>query len=226
MQSKAFMSSLSRKKDCMKDFTVFNSKVWAGALQLAVGPVCIAAFNASAMYGLLPAAAFVIAVTLTDAAFIALACAGAAAIINKIKIKKIIKAVGSAILVLFGLYIILSALQSSNASTADLFKDISARSLFAQGFILTAANPLTIIFWGGVFSSQIINDKLNKKQMLIFGIGCVLSTLIALTCVSVLGSVAGKYLPGGVIKMLNICAGVVIIIFGIQFLYKKEPDPL
>lgn len=192
-------------------------------LQIAIGPVCLMAFNASSTYGFLTTVPFILAVTLVDAAFVAFSCTSVAVLINKAKVKKVIKIIGSAVLILFGAYIIITFL---GVQIPELIKlnNLSAKNLFVQGIIITIANPLTIVFWSGVFAAQIAQNNWGKNQIALFASGCVASTLIFLTLIAVLGSITKSFLPQEFIKVLNIAVGIAVIIFGIRFLTKKESD--
>ena len=192
-------------------------------LQIAIGPVCLMAFNASSTCGFLITVPFILAVTLVDAAFVAFACTSIAVLINKAKVKRAIKIIGSAVLILFGAYIIIKSL-GVQISTLIKPQNISAMNLFTQGIILTIANPLTIVFWSGVFASQIAQNNWKKNQIAFFASGCVASTLLFLTLIAILGSITKSFLPLEFIKILNIAVGIALIIFGIRFLTKKESN--
>ncbi len=193
-------------------------------LQIAIGPVCLMAFNASSTYGFLKTVPFILAVTLVDAAFVAFSCTSVAALINKSKVKRAIKIVGCTVLVLFGAYIITTSLGMKLFSSIKFLENMTAKNLFAQGIIITAANPLTIVFWSGVFAAQIAQNNWDKKQIAYFAAGCVSSTLIFLTFIAILGSLTKSFVPSDLIKILNIAVGIAVIIFGVRLLIKKEKD--
>ncbi len=191
-------------------------------LQIAIGPVCLMAFNASSTYGFLITVPFILAVTLVDAAFVAFSCTSVAVLINKSKVKRAIKIIGCTVLVLFGVYIITATLGIKLFSSIKALEIISAKNMFAQGIVLTIANPLTIVFWSGVFAAQIAQNNWQKKQIALFASGCVASTLLFLTLIAVLGSITKSFLAQDFIKILNIAVGIAVIIFGIRLLTKKE----
>jgi len=191
-------------------------------LQIAIGPVCLMAFNASSTYGFLTTIPFILAVTLVDAAFVAFSCTSVAVLINKAKVKRAIKIIGCTVLVLFGVYIITASLGIKLFSSIKVLEIISAKNMFAQGIVLTIANPLTIVFWSGVFAAQIAQNNWRKKQIALFASGCVASTLMFLTLIAVLGSITKSFLAQDFIKILNIAVGIAVIIFGIRLLTKKE----
>ena len=202
--------------------------IWKGfrfgmLLQFAVGPMCILVFNTSATHGLLGGLSLVLAITLIDLLFITLSCLGMGALMKKDSIKNGLKLFGSFILILFGLNMIAVALHYRILPDISLFSDSGEKNIFIQGLLLTASNPLTIIFWSGVFSTQIIEHSYSKKQLSCFALGCVLSTLIFLTMVSILGTIVSGFLSEAVMGIFNILVGCVIIYFGIKLLLKRIP---
>jgi len=145
-------------------------------LQLAVGPMCLMVFNTSATYGFLVGLSLVLAISLIDAIYIILSGLGIAAIINKEKIKSTIKVLGCIVLVLFGTNTITGVFGFTLLPDIKLFSNSTNQNVFIQGLLLTASNPLTIIFWGGIFSSQVAEYDFSKKQLIFFRFGYILST--------------------------------------------------
>ena len=189
-------------------------------LQLAVGPMCLMVFNTAKNVGFLVALTLVLAIALVDAFYIILASLGVSKILDKPKIKKAFKIIGSFVLIIFGANIILNVFNINIIPGLNL-KPTSS-NIFLQGLILTLSNPITIVFWGSVLTTKIIEDKLNKKELTVFSVGLVSSTLIFLTFVAVLGTILSSFIPENVSKIMNIIVGILIIFFGIKMLLKKE----
>lgn len=200
---------------------IFNGFKFGMILQLAVGPMCLMVFNTSATHGFLVGLSLVLAISLIDGLYIILSGLGVAAIINKENIKSTIKILGCIVLVLFGTNTITGAFGFTLLPAIKLFSNASNQNVFIQGLLLTASNPMTIIFWGGVFSTQVAENNFNKKQLIFFGFGCILSTLVFLTVVAFGGSILSGFLPQIIIKILNVMVGAVLIYFGIRLLLKK-----
>jgi threonine/homoserine/homoserine lactone efflux protein len=106
----------------------------------------------------------------------------------------------------------------------NLFSQVPSEtgSIFLQGVLLTAANPLTILFWGGVFSAKAAEKSMGRAQLLPFGLGCVLSTLLFLSAVALAGSLINSFLPPLVMMILNAAVGCALIFFGVRLLVKKD----
>jgi len=184
-------------------------------LQIAIGPVCIFIFQNSVALGLIPALQGVLGVALTDGTEIVLAILGAAILLDKRpKLKKAIGIISGAVVIFFGVNSILSATE-----TVNLLPRLS-ENMFVAAFCLAASNPLTIIFWSGIFTSRIAAGDMNKEDMWVFGTGCVLSTLFFLSVVALVGSCTTMVIPSQLIKILNIVSGTAILAFGVKSIIK------
>ena len=200
---------------------IYNGFKFGMLLQLAVGPMCLMVFNTSTTYGFFIGLSLVLAIAIIDGLYITLSGLGISAIINKQKVKAAVKILGCVVLVLFGINTITAVINFTILPSITLFSKVTSENIFIQGLLLTASNPLTIIFWSGVFGAQVIENELNKKQLFFFGFGCVLSTLTFLTAVAFCGSIMSGFLPKVVIQLLNIIVGFILILFGIKLLFKK-----
>lgn len=191
-------------------------------LQLVVGPMCLLVFNTSSKEGIIPGLVVMASITLVDAIYITLAGFGMAAFLKKDSVRKALLLFGGLVLIAFGADAIAGAFGYSLLPKIALFKESSAGGNFMRGFLLTASNPLTIIFWGGVFSSQVAKERLSGAQLVYFGIGCALSTALSLGLVAVLGGFMKGFLPDGVIKALSVIVGCVMIYMGVTLPLKKQ----
>lgn len=99
-------------------------------LQIAIGPMCLMVFNTAHNFGIVKALIFVLAIALVDAFYIVLAGLGAGKLLQNKKIERIVKTVGSIVLIMFGLNIILNVfdiniipgLNIKPTSTNNLYK--------------------------------------------------------------------------------------------------------
>jgi threonine/homoserine/homoserine lactone efflux protein len=190
-------------------------------LQLAVGTLSLMTFKISSSLGITYGFIFVGSVTLIDSLYIFLASIGISAVLKKDRIQKYFKYVGGVILMIFGTNILLSCFNYAIIPSINVNIN-NFHSIFLQGIIITLSDPLTIIFWGGVFSGKISNEKYTKTQLFMFGIGCILSTIISLSIIAIIGNFVKIFLTEIIIKILNIIIGIVIIIFGIKMIIRKN----
>ena len=186
-------------------------------LQFAVGPICLFIFQTATSYGFFAAETGVLGVTIIDGLYILAAIFGMGTILNKYeKAKEIIKYFGAIVLIIFGLSNIIDSFGISILPNLNILANKSVQNVFLKTILLTISNPLTIIFWAGVFSTKMIDEDIDKNNMYLFGFGAVLSTLLFLTLVSILGSYISNFLDTDTINLLNIIVGLVLIAFGIK----------
>ena len=191
-------------------------------LQFAVGPVALFIFQTALMSGFVTATSGVIGAALVDAAFIVAAVIGIGAIIKKEKAALVMKVFGAVILIAFGISTVLGVFGLSFIPGLNLAQGVEAGSVFQRAVLITASNPLTIIFWAGVFSARLAEGDLVGSETYTFGFGAVLATLFFLTLIAVIGSTSGKFLSASVIQVMNAAVGLLLIYFGVRMLIGKK----
>jgi len=191
-------------------------------LQLAVGPVALFIFQTSLMSGFMTASTGVIGAALVDAIFIVAAVIGIGAIIQKDKAAFVMKIFGALILIAFGISTVLGVFGLSIIPGLNLAQSVEAGSVFQRAVLITASNPLTIIFWAGVFSARLAEGDMAGNEIYIFGFGTVLATLFFLTLIAVIGTTSGRFLPATVIQVMNVAVGILLIYFGVRMLTGKN----
>lgn len=198
--------------------TLLNGLRFGMILQLAIGPVDFLILNASASVGFFAGLQIMAAATLVDGLFILLSFVGISTVIDQPKIRIFFKIFGSFILIAFGLNLILGVFHISLLPKIAIFSELTAASPFINGLLLTASNPLTIVFWGSILSKQIIENNYSKRQLFLFAVGCVLATVIFLTFISILGTLLNSFLPERILNLLNALIGILLIFLGIKLL--------
>lgn len=191
-------------------------------LQFAIGPVSLLVFKTAGTAGFVMGLVVVLAAALVDAAFIAIAGAGAILFLTKDKVQVAARIISGIVLILFGVITILGVFNISVFSGIQFFSEMKTQNVFLQGILLTASNPMTILFWNSLITSQAQRHKMNRRQLFLFGSGCVLSTVIFLTATAGIGSVADQYLPAVVTLILNVLIGLVLIGYGVYTMNKKK----
>jgi threonine/homoserine/homoserine lactone efflux protein len=194
-------------------------------LQLAVGPVCLMVFNTAGTLGFLMGSLAALAVTVVDGLYIALAALGISAFLQNERVKKIIRAAGAVVLVLFGLDIAAGALGASFLPQIAMLRDSGTENVFLRAAILTGSNPLTIVFWGGVFSTRITAEDMERSRIFPFGAGCAGATFLFLNGVAVAGSVARSFLSPALMAALNVGVGLAIVFFALRMAGLSKHTP-
>ena len=162
----------------------------------------------------------VLAIALVDAFYIVLAALGASKLLEKESVKRIVRFIGAAILILFGLNIALGVFGVS--LIPGLSVQTTSSSIFVQGLILTLSNPLTIVFWGSVLTTRLLEDSMSRNELAVFSCGLVSATLFFMTAVAALGTVLSSFLPQRISDLLNLAVGAAIVFFGVRMLVRKN----
>lgn len=197
-------------------YRLFDGFKFGIMLQIAVGPVCFFIFQISISHGLIPALLGTLGVTLVDGLYILMAILGIGKLIERNKrIENILKYFGSLVLVLFGLYILIASTHNSSFLQSNVAKIVNFNP-FISAILLTVSNPLTIIFWTGVFASKTANENMNFNELFLFGIGSIISTLAFLSLVSVMGYFTKIFINEYIIILFNVLVGTLLIFFGFK----------
>ena len=122
---------------------------------------------------------------------------------------------------IFGLSMIISQFDINFLPSLGAQNVSGAHNAFIHTAIITISNPLTIIFWAGVFSAKISENDLRKREMYYFGLGAVLATFSFLFIIALIGNFSMTFLPAQIIQVLNIFVGFILIYFGLNILMKK-----
>lgn len=191
-------------------------------LQLTVGPVCLFIFQSALAQGFYTAETGVLGVFLVDGLYILAALLGIASIIDKRNVQSVLKIFSSLVLFIFGTNMILSQLDVHIWPVLSFEENFNSNSVFFRTFFLTVSNPLTILFWAGVLGSKIAEDNLQRKELYIFGLGALFSTLVFLTLVALIGSFAKLIVNQLLIQILNLFVGILLILFSLKLFIKNK----
>jgi threonine/homoserine/homoserine lactone efflux protein len=183
-------------------------------LQIAIGPVFFFILNISLQKTVIDGLFAVVAVTIVDYIFIALAVLGVGRLLEKPKIKFGLGVTSSVVLILFGIIMILTIKQANYNNISNAYFESNYMSSFISAFILTLSSPLTIVFWTGLFAARAIEKGYTKKQLLFFGIAAGLATFVFLGSFVTLFSILRTSIPLALLKILNTAVGLLLIIYG------------
>jgi len=191
-------------------------------LQFAVGPVALFIFQTALVSGFITAATGVIGAALVDAIFIVAAIIGIGTVLQKKNAAIVMKIFGAVILTAFGISTVLGVFGLSFIPGFNLAQGVETGSVFQRAVLITASNPLTIIFWAGVFSARLAEDDMKGNETYTFGCGALLATLFFLTLIALAGTTTGRFLPDAVIQVMNVAVGLLLIYFGIKIFAAKK----
>ena len=194
-------------------------------LQLAVGPVCLFVFRTGAEMGVFAGLLAVMAVTIVDGVYIALAALGVTQWARRRPVRRVLQWGGACVVAVFGLDVLMSPWGAHLISSADL-GNASPKNAgpFVAGLVLAGSNPLTIVFWAGVFGGKLATNRFGPHDILLFSVGCVLATLTFLTTVASGGALAGRFLPPVLVRILNALVGVALLYVAFRLVSGKTSE--
>lgn len=182
-------------------------------LQVAIGPVFFYILNLALAGSLLNAYAAISAAVLVDYLYIILAILGVGKALEKERVKTGLGLVGAVVLCAFGWVMI------QGSSPGGLVFEVGAESFnpvssFLSTLFLTISSPLTIVFWTGVFASRGVQKDYSRQELIPFGIGAGLATLIFLSSSITLLHSLKLLIPDDLISYLNTAVGLILILYG------------
>ena len=193
-------------------------------LQIAIGPVFFFILNISLQKTVIDGWFAVIAVTLVDYLFIALAVLGVGKLLEKPKIKFALGITSSMVLVLFGLIMILSIQPDSHLPISNHGIESNYIASFISAFLLTISSPLTIVFWTSLFAARAIEKGYAKKQLIGFGMAAGSATFVFLGLSVALVSIFRASIPLMFLTVSNAAVGLLLMIYGMIRLFKTVMD--
>ncbi|CAB1080390.1 hypothetical protein D1AOALGA4SA_8073 [Olavius algarvensis Delta 1 endosymbiont] len=189
-------------------------------LQIAIGPVFFFILNVSLQKTVIDGLFAILAVTIVDYIFIALAVLGVGTLLERPKIKLVSGIIGSLVLIIFGIVMILSISQISNVNISSSIIESNYTASFISAFLLTISSPLTIVFWTSLFATKAIEKGYAQKQLICFGLAAGLATLVFLGSSVTLLSIIRTAIPLALLKMLNAAVGLLLVLYGVIRLWK------
>lgn len=185
-------------------------------LQLALGPVFFYISGITLDSSYINSFSAVLAVTAADYIFIILSLMGISRFLNKDRNKQIFGLLGSIMLIIFGLLMLQKGLVTKTDAVRLSSMAWTPFSSFASTFILTMSSPLTIVFWGSIFSAKATEKNYLKQQLAVFGLGAGAATFIFLSLAMLVLSLFKSSLPDSVVQILNSAVGVILVIYGVS----------
>lgn len=95
----------------------------------------------------------------------------------------------------------------------------SLKKTFLSGFLLSLLNPLSILFWLGIYGS-ILAKAVNEfpiQQLLIYSCAIVLGILLWDVSMAAASSVFRRFLTIRVLKAISMLSGLSLVGFGLYF---------
>lgn len=217
---------IGKVKGCNRTMkTLLNGFLTGLLLQLAIGPVFLLVLRIAVESELSVAWAGVLGVVVADYIYITLSILGITKLIDHPKVKTIFGIISALVIIAFGAYLLWNAIQGAGGKA--VFGDRTMSGAFAACFFLTISSPLTLFFWSSIFAAKAIEKNYGKKDIIIFGAGAGLSTLLFNGAAVTIVSVVNASLPENLTFVFNISVAAVMIGYGLirlSAIFVKKPE--
>lgn len=127
----------------------------------------------------------------------------------------------------FGFFVLIyTGIESINSAgrieTHTRNRNESAFKSFTSGFLLSISNPLTILFWLGIFGSILAKTASQYDQIHLFtySFAIIIGLLIWDVTMALIASSFRRLLSGKILAGISIFSGISLIGFGIYFGYE------
>lgn len=125
---------------------------------------------------------------------------------------------------LFGFFVLLyTGIESLRASAQKIehFRshDNSHLKSFTSGLLMSLLNPLSILFWLGIYGSVLAEtmEKYEMQELLLYSSAILIGITIWDLFMAGIASIFRKYLTAFIIRFISILSGLSLIGFGIYF---------
>ncbi|AZQ47271.1 LysE family transporter [Bacillus sp. GX] len=196
---------------------IFLSYVFLGlSLSAPMGPINAAQLEKGIRSGFFHAWILGIGALLADVIYMALIYLGVIHFLEKDIIKLFLWSFGAFVLIYTGIESLKNANQINISNTRN---DDSIIKSFFSGFFMSLSNPLTILFWLGIFGSILAKaaSSYNKEQLLLYSFGTILGIFIWDITMASTSSIFRKILNTRILSLITVISGISLIIYGLYF---------
>ncbi|OCA81117.1 amino acid transporter [Pradoshia sp. D12] len=186
------------------------------SLSAPIGPINAAQMEIGLRHGFLNAWVFGLGAILADICYMLVVYTGLAQYMQVPLIQTFLWLFGAFVLTYSGVESLVAVYHKKNQSNIRN-KDIT-RS-FRSGFFMSLLNPLSILFWLGIYGSVLAKtvSHLSPQQIIINSLAILLGILIWDYSMAMMASIFRRYLTNKLLAGISIISGISLVGFGIYF---------
>ncbi len=201
----------------LRIMNVFFSYILLGfTLAAPIGPINAAQLDKGIRYGFWHSWLIGVGSMLADAVFMLLIYFGSAHFLTTPFMKTFLWLFGCFGLTYTGVE---SFKKADNIGTSGQDQNESPLRSFTSGFVMTLSNPISILFWLGIYGSILAKtaEKYGTWELLLYSSGIFIGLMLWDFAMASMSSLFGKYLNVGVLTWISRASGLVLIGFGLYF---------
>lgn len=186
------------------------------SMAATIGPVKTVLLNTGLKNGFFHAWFFSLGAITTDIIYMFIVYFGIGQFINSIWLKTILWSFGCFVLLYTGIENLLSLHKIEIDSKTG--KRTRLRQSIMAGFFMSFLNPLTILFWLGIYGSILAKTAVSKGyEIILVSIAILIGIILVDFIYAFLSSVARKLLSTNLLKTVSFISALLMIGFGIYF---------
>lgn len=198
--------------------SIFLSYILLGlSLAAPIGPVNAAQLEKGIKHGFLHAWLVGLGAMVADGVFMLLIYFGLAHFLETPFAKTFLWLFGGFILIYTGV----ESFKKNNslALSSEKRSASSHAKSFSSGFLMTFSNPVSILFWLGIYGSILAStaQRYGTLELLLYSSGIFIGILIWDVAMASVSSIFQKFLNEGVLVLISRAAGVCLLGFGLYF---------
>lgn len=197
--------------------SLFLSYVILGlSLSAPIGPINAAQLDRGIKKGFWHSWLFGLGAVLADILYMVLVYLGVVHFLSTPFMQTFLWLFGAFVLIYTGIESLINA-GKVNISTKK--KDESLIANLFSGFLMSLSNPMTILFWLGIYGSVLVKTASDhgKSDLFLFSTAIIIGVLIWDLTMAGISSIFRKLLSTRAITLISVLSGLSLIIFGIYF---------
>ncbi|MER2000020.1 MAG: LysE family transporter [Lysinibacillus sp.] len=187
------------------------------SMAATIGPVKTVLINTGLKSGFFHAWFFSLGALTTDIMYMLIVYFGVGQFIDSMTLKVFLWSFGCFVLLYNGIENLLT-LNKIEMNLKSGKRNRLRKSILA-GFVMSWLNPLTILFWLGIYGSILAKTAVASSgyQIIINSIAILLGITLMDFIYAFLSSVARKFFSTRLLKIVSLISSIVMIVFGIYF---------
>ncbi|NQD64429.1 LysE family transporter [Bacillus haikouensis] len=187
------------------------------SLAAPIGPVNAAQLDNGIKHGFFSAWVFGIGALLADVLYMLFVYLGVIKFIDMESMKTFLWFFGCFVLTYTGIESLIKK-EEFNLKSEQRGRQLLSKSLFS-GFLISISNPLTILFWLGIYGSVLAQtaSKFTHDQLLVYSSAMIAGILLWDFTMASLSSLAKNIFHKGFLRVISAASSLSMIGFGIYF---------
>ena len=188
------------------------------SLAAPVGPVNIEVIKRGLKYGFLPAFLLSLGAAAADTTYLLTIFFGLSKIINFPAVRTGIWFLGSLVLLYLGISSVIEFFDTYDYQKSN---QKVRKNSFVAGYLITISNPMTIIWWFGIFGAIIgsSDENVSETVALLKCLTIIIGVVLWLFTLSLLLQWGKRFINEKNLKFISLAAGLIITGFGLYFGY-------